>query len=133
MTSPKTPTIEQVVKKMRDSVDDPKFRTISAQQKALTGDSPAQGPIWVSRLELPAPPEADVVQYLVQATKELGIGGESYVIPKLEPVHGEWVGHRRSADRRGTEPRIPEHKKYEALMSEVQTTATLLFVHGGAF
>ena len=133
MTSRKTPTIEQVVKKMRDSVEQPKFRTISAQQKALTGDSPAQGPIWVSRLELPPPPETDVVQSLLRAVKDLGVGDESFAIPTLAPVRGEWVGCRRNVDIKAAEPGIPEHKKYEAMMSEVQTTTTLLFVHGGGF
>ena len=138
MTRIKTPTIEQVIKKMRNSVNDPKFRTISAQQKALTGDSPAQGPIWVSRLELPPPPESDVVHSLLQAIEELGVGDESFAIPKLVPVRGEWVGYRRSVDEeatdeKATELRIPEDQKYEALISEMRTTTTLLFVHGGAF
>ena len=123
MTPTNTPTIEHVVMEMRDGVDDPKFRTISAQQKALIEDNPAHGPIWFSRLELPALPKADVVQSLLQAAKELGIGGESLIIPKLAPVRGEWVGHRRSVDRKATEPRIPEHRKYHVRISPSTTKA----------
>ncbi len=133
MASRKDPMTEQVLKKMRDSVDDPKFATISAQQKALSGDTTARGPVWVSRVRFPPPTESDILQCLLRAIKDLGVGDETFAIPNLAPVKGEWVGHRRNVDNKTAEPKNTESEKFGALMREVQTTTTMLFVHGGAF
>lgn len=124
---------EQVLRKMRDSVDNPKFRTISAQQRALSGDSAARGPIWVSRVTFPCPAEPDALQVLLKAIQDLGSGDESFTTPILAPVRGEWVGHRQNVTNNTAEPEVSESEKFTALMSEVQSTTTMLFVHGGAY
>ena len=124
---------QQAIQLMRNRVNNTALETISAQQKALSQDTKARGSVWVSRVRFPPPPEHDVSQVLIQAIKGLGTGDEKFTAPGLEPVRGEWVGHRKHVDRKSVEPDIREEEKYTALMAEVSTTTTVLFVHGGNF
>ena len=124
---------QQAIQWMKNRVNNTQFETISAQQKALSQDAKARGPVWVSRVSLPPPPEHDVSQVLMQAMEVLGAGDEKFEAPSLAPFRGEWVGYRRHVDGESVEPDIREEEKYAALMAEVSSTTTVLFVHGGNF
>ena len=124
---------QQAIQMMRSRVNNTAFETISAQQKALSQDAKARGSVWVSRVSFPPPPEHDVSQVLIRAIEGLGTGDERFTAPSLAPVRGEWVGHRKHVDRKSVEPDIREEEKYAALMAEVSSTTTVLFVHGGNF
>ena len=124
---------QQAIQFMKNRVNNTASETISAQQKALSQDAGARGPVWVSRVSFPPPPEHDVSQILIRALEGLGAGDERFTAPSLAPVRGEWVGHRKHVDRKSVEPDIREEEKYAALMAEVSSTTTVLFVHGGNF
>ena len=124
---------QQAIQIMRNRVNNTASETISAQQKALSQDTKVRGPVLVSRVQFPPPPEHDVTQVLIQAIEGLGAGDERFTAPSLAPVRGEWVGHRKHVDGKSVEPDVREEDKYAALMAEVSTTTTVLFVHGGNF
>lgn len=99
-------------------------------------DPGIKGRIWVSKITMPKPAEDDIRQALfkaIEALKEPGEGPGGYQEPELLPVEAEWTGYRAGATKQSTELKIPENQKYEELMKEVTSPATVLYFHGGAY
>ena len=109
------------------------WQSLSKRQESSALDPQAKGPIWVSRVTLPPPQEDDVRQALFKTIDILSTNSEIYTKPTSAPVKGEWVGHRRNVDGQAPEPALSEREKYTGLMSDVSSTVTILYVHGGGF
>ena len=108
-------------------------QSISLQQRGTQKDSEARGPIWVSRVTLPAPQHSNIVQALYAAIENLGELGEKVDRVDANAVQGEWLGLRPGVGITEPEPTLSEHEKYQRLMAVARSGVTLLFVHGGAF
>ena len=85
---------------------------VSSRQKATGQDPGVKGPIWVSKLVYPKPPENSLQDIIVEAIDELGDGTEKFDEP-------EALGNER--------------EKYTGLMKEVTNKLTIFYVWGGAF
>ncbi|KAL1617055.1 hypothetical protein SLS54_008050 [Diplodia seriata] len=109
--------------------------TITEQQNTTTRIPEVKGPMWVSKVTMPAPPEDDVLQKLLQAINDMKTTGtEQYTVPPLLPVSGEWHGHRANAAKDAPEPAgLSEADKYARLMQEAGSDAVVLYFHGGAY
>jgi acetyl esterase/lipase len=107
--------------------------TISQQQSMFLRDPGVKGNIWVSKTTFPAPPDDAVRKLLLSAIKALEEGGEQYATPSIEPVGGEWVGHRPGVTPSTPEPLISEPEKYESLVKDTEADITLLYFHGGSY
>ncbi|KAI9812643.1 MAG: hypothetical protein M1827_004632 [Pycnora praestabilis] len=108
--------------------------TVSSRQKASTQDPGVRGPVWVSRITYPAPPENDLQKVVLDAIKEFGDGTERYDIPNIGGLEAQWIGWRGGVEKK--EPEAPgcELEKYENLMREVKNKdLTVFYVYGGAF
>ncbi|OJD40790.1 lipase esterase [Diplodia corticola] len=109
--------------------------TITEQQNNTTKIPEVKGPMWVSKVTMPAPPEDDVLQKLLQAIDDMKTTGtEHYTIPSLLPVEGEWHGRRAGAAKDTPEPAgLSEAERYARLMQEAGSDAVVLYFHGGAY
>jgi acetyl esterase/lipase len=97
-------------------------------------DSGIKGRMWIAKLNLPAPEDVEGPRAaLVRAIRELGDGGESYRIPEITNVEGEWTGYRSGVDKNAPELQIPEEEKYARMMNEVKSKVTILYFHGGGY
>ncbi|KAK2753360.1 hypothetical protein FQN55_003489 [Onygenales sp. PD_40] len=131
---------------IRIFLNDPKPPTITAQQQRFLDDPPVKGPVWISKVTLPAPPEDDIRQALDGAIRglkgELDAGME-YTLPPLLPVGGEWTGPRSGINISENTPEpshLSEAEKYTNMTDELhayhseQNTKppTILYFHGGS-
>ena len=108
-------------------------RPLSFTQKLSLRDPGIRGPLWISKVTCPAPIETDVLDLLLGAIKELGDGTETFTIPKIAAVEGEWTGHRGCVDKNAARPNLSEADQYKSLMNETTSPATILYFHGGAY
>ena len=93
-----------------------------------------KGPMWVARSTLPAPEDVEGPrEALIRAIRELGDGAETYTLPDITDVEGEWTGYRSGVDKNTPELEIPEQEKYSKLMTEATSKVTILYFHGGAY
>ena len=93
-----------------------------------------KGRIWIAKLTLLAPEDTEGPrEALVRAIRELGDGQETYSLPEVTNVEGEWTGYRSGVDKNTPEPEISEKLKYARMMSEVKSKVTILYFHGGAY
>jgi hypothetical protein len=106
--------------------------TLTIYQSPFWNDTPAKGPMWVSRVNLPSNGDHSIVPTIEEAIKILGDGSETYDIPECVDIQGEWVGHRSGADKSTVEPKIPEEEKYNRLVKELENDSVLYYAHGGA-
>lgn len=103
-------------------------------QRGSIRDPGVKGPMWISKYTIPKPDNQDgPLDVLVWAIKELGDGRETYTLPEVADVEGEWTGYRSGVHRKAPLPDISEQEKYENMMGEVQSKLTILYFHGGAF
>ena len=108
--------------------------SISKQQYLLTKDPGIKGPLWVSQITLPVPEEDEVRTVLVDAIEALKMeGGETYIVPELEPVEVEWTGYRAGVNDSRPRLDLSEAQQYDRLMGEVTSDVTVLYLHGGAY
>ncbi len=105
---------------------------LSKIQHLSLKDPGVKGPLWISRVTMPAP-EDDVRQALFRAIDGLKEGAETYTVPELKSVEAEWTGYRANVSANAPEPSITEGEKYLNLMKEVSSSVTVLYLHGGAF
>jgi acetyl esterase/lipase len=97
-------------------------------------DQGIKGPMWIAKLDLPAPEDAEGPRdALVRAIQELGDGRETYSLPEITKVEGEWTGYRSGADKNAQDLQVPEEEKYARMMGEVKSKVTILYFHGGAY
>ena len=104
---------------------------VGTLQRETGGDREAKGPSWVSRVKLPAPPEEDVRQIILDAIRILGTGKEQFTVPAIEPVQAQWTGFRAKVGESEPEPRLSEEEKFHCMSGEVRTSTTILYAHGG--
>ena len=125
---------KEALAKARAIWQDRSMRPIAPQQAACHQDSGAGGPVWVSRVSLPAPPEDDVRHAVFDAIKALQ-GGEAieHLHPEAATVHAQWTAYRPGASVKEPEPQISERAKYEALMGTERQDLTIFYIHGGGF
>ena len=107
---------------------------ISIRQQQSLKDPGVRGPMWVSRVSLPAPGDNDLLQVIVDAIEGIGNGTEKYVLPTIsQNLQAQWTGYRSGVGHTAAEPLITEREKYRSLMQEVTSPTTILYVFGGAF
>ncbi len=108
-------------------------RPLSFTQRLSLRDGGIKGPLWVSKVICFAPPESDVLSFLLGAIKELGDGTETFTTPSIAPVEAEWTGYRAGVDKKAPRPSLSEADQYKSLMRETTAPATILYFHGGAY
>lgn len=131
MPNPSTADLATTVKQARTAMTTRLSTAICKLQQQTTRDREAKGPMWVSRVVLPAPREDDARQTVCDAIKILGGGDEQYICPTTEDVRAQWVGHRAGVSNAEHEPVMSEAEKFRCLMREVECRTTLLYMHGG--
>ena len=111
-----------------------KVTPILRQQRFTLKDSGIKGDIWVSKVTLPVPLEADdILRPFISAIDALKqYGSEQYTVPSLAPVEAEWTGYRSNVSADRPRPDLSEVQHYEKLMSETKSDVTILYLHGGA-
>jgi hypothetical protein len=128
--------VDKVFEALRERYELVYYIPISGQQESFLEDTPAKGPLWVSRMTVPAPAPGGEEHSIVQAVREaiaaLGDGSETYDVPECVDVAAEWVGPRAGVDRKAPEPEMGEREKYRMLMREVRNDTVLMYAHGGA-
>lgn len=117
---------------LRDIVAGPQ-ESVSVQQKKSTQERAVKGNIWVSKVTLPAPPEDDVRQLLLEGFRSLRTGNEEFTLPSCVAVEGEWTGYRANVSDKEPEPIISEEAKFQRLMEETTNDNTVLYFHGGSY
>jgi len=102
-------------------------------QRAGLKDPGIKGEMWISKVKMPMPEEADIRDKLIMAIESLKEGNETYTVPPIAPVEAEWTGYRANVN--SSTPRLdqPEIEHYRSLMSEVASDLTVLYFHGGAY
>ncbi|KAF2236864.1 hypothetical protein EV356DRAFT_497795 [Viridothelium virens] len=111
----------------------PQPQSLEKLQESTLRDPGVKGKLWVSKVEIPSPPEDETRQALFRAVDDLKDDSQAYIRPSCVPVGAEWTGYRASADKDSTLPSISEEEKYKSLMSETKSTTTILYFHGGAY
>lgn len=105
---------------------------VGKQQRVLTRDPGIKGPMWVSKVTLPAP-EDDVKDAVIKAIDELKTSGaETFEVPPVRPVEAEWTGYRSGVDKKAPQPNLSEEEKYRELRKESKSDMVILYIHGGA-
>ncbi|KAF2431267.1 acetyl-hydrolase, partial [Tothia fuscella] len=106
---------------------------LSKTQKVSLRDPGVKANMWVSKVTMPKPEEDDIRQALFKSIDELKEGDEVYTQPELVSVEAEWQGFRDQAGKEGSDTSLSESEKYENMMKEVKSKATILYLHGGAY
>lgn len=122
---------EMTVAIIRSLMDTP--LPVTVQQRRSMRDPGIKGPMWVSKVTLPAPGEA-VAEAVLRAIESLSDGNEAQglALPTAQSVEGEWTGYRAGVDKSTPLPGITEKQKYEALKAEATSDLVILYIHGGA-
>ena len=106
---------------------------VSKQQRGSIYDHGIKGPMWVSKVCLPAP-EDDARTAVIEAINALKLSGEEdFETPKVVPVEAEWTGYRRGVDEKTAQPDMSEEEKYRELKKDSPVDMAILYFHGGAF
>ncbi|KAL8704483.1 MAG: hypothetical protein Q9201_002358 [Fulgogasparrea decipioides] len=123
---------ELTVRIIRSLLDSPEPTPLLKQQRWSLKDPGIRGKMWISKVTLAKPQEEDIRDILVEAIESMREGNGRYTIPPIVPVEAEWTGYR--ANVRHDRPRLDlsEVQHYEKLMSEVTSSVTMLYFHGGA-
>lgn len=108
-------------------------RPIGYLQHVTSKERQVKGQLWISKTTFPSPQDHGVRDALVRAVKELGDGNETFDLPELSSVGGEWTGYRADAASTSTLPDISEQEKYNRLTEEATSRLHLLYFHGGGF
>ena len=96
-------------------------------------DPGVKGQLWIATAKCTAP-ENTVRDAVIRGIKELGDGTETYDLPSVADVEGEWTGHRAGVDKKAPRPSLSSEKEhYDNLMKEVTSPVTILYFHGGAY
>lgn len=108
-------------------------KPLGSVQRVGLKDPGIKGPMWISKAAISTDGAEEVRDALVKAIKELGDGTETYRLPDLKDVEGEWTGYRKGVDKHAPELDISEQEKYDRLMLDVESPVTILYFHGGAY
>lgn len=107
---------------------------ISRMQRESSGDAPARGSVWISRMTFSAPTDTSLRDALYRICERLKDDGQSFALAPdlpLEDVGMEFIGSRSGVDGKATEPDISEQEKLKSLERECQSNMTILYIHGG--
>lgn len=112
-------------------------KPLSQVQRFGLRDPGIKGPKWIAKASIPIP-DADESQELLDLLtgqiRELGTGDETYTLPTVDQVTGEWTGYRKGAASHTNRPDLPsEADHYKALEAETTSPLTILYFHGGAY
>ncbi|EXJ82924.1 hypothetical protein A1O3_06740 [Capronia epimyces CBS 606.96] len=123
---------EVVVRLLRDIIS--ARRSVGFMQKYTTKDPGIKGPVVVSKVTVPPPPDQNGPRDAVcSAIKELGDGTETYMVPETAAVEAEWTGYRANVSPSEPRPDLPEEEHYALLSENVSSSLTILYFHGGAY
>ena len=89
---------ELVVSFLRRVMENEHPTPISKQQAGSRKDPGVKGKMWVAKVTLAAPETTDVLDILCKAIEDLKeTGRETFTVPPILPVEGEWIGYRPEA------------------------------------
>ena len=129
--SPKQDTTTEVVVEVIRSIVKVK-KPVGRLQYFGCKDPGVRGSMWVAKTVIPVP-EASVRDALVHAIQELGNGQETYTLPDIRPVTGEWNGHRSNVSKDAHLPDVSQEGLYKSMMEGVESRTTILYFHGGGY
>ena len=128
---------EVIIAMLRSYMSPPKPLSITATQRLLVQDLEFKGRIWISRYTCPAPEDrgvADAVKSAIDALRDDDVKVRSELrLPDVAAVEAEWTGYRADATPESRLPDVSEKEKYNMMMKGVTSSATILYLHGGAF
>ena len=136
---PTAAQIESSIQKERESIIKAcSTLTISEQQNQTLADLPTPRLLWVSRTNLPPPPDEpagcrDLLHYAIVSLDEQK--RQDIEIPSARDVPLEWSAYRSEAGARmhGSQESTTERGAYESLSSVSSSDVVLFFIHGGSF
>ena len=133
MAKPSRTELAALVKKSRTLLAQGLATPVLLRQQQTTGDRPAKGRVWVSRVTFPAPVEDDVRQIVLDAIEELVPSSKDKVYPQptLANVQAQWTGFRSGVTLKEPEPAISEEEKFSNMMREVHNPITIIYMYGG--
>ena len=121
-----------MVATLRRHLNDGRFISpISTQQRASRKEVNPSEPCWVSSVELPLPEKENLRQCLFGVIEAMSEGHELFDPVDTAAVRAEWVGHCKAPEELSVASSGAE--KYNCLMKDTSSEATLLYVHGGSF
>jgi hypothetical protein len=128
--------IEKRIARVRKAFHQSAFLPIATRQE-ITAREPrcTKGPVWVTKVKNPAPPENSLLQVLRDAITELGDGTEKYDLPsEVGELEAQWVDWRNGIgkDELGSEAATAQ-ENYNCMMKEVESDVVVLYAYGGAF
>ena len=134
--SPNKAQIAAAVSNVRKARLASMWQPISVRQLKSVQDKQVRGPLWISRVTFPAAEDSDLLRLITESISCLGDGGdghENYSLPPITHVSAEWAGWRVGVSAKEAEPTISEGEKYRALMKDVSSPLTILYLFGGNF
>lgn len=111
------------------------WQPISQMQRESSGDAPARGSVWISRMTFPAPTDTSLRDALYRVCERLRDPSQSFASPAevpLKDVGLEFIGSRSGVEDGVPEPDISERDKLQCLERECKSDMTILYIHGGA-
>ena len=106
--------------------------SVGKQQRLLMRDPGIEGPMWISKITLPAPEDA-VRDAVIHVANELkNDESQTFETPPVVPVEAEWTGYRSGVGKDAPQPDITEPEKYSALKADAKSDMVILYIHGGA-
>ena len=124
---------ELTVQVLRSFMNNDNPQPLEKLQRSTIRDPGIKGKLWVSKVEIPSPPEDGIRETLFKAVDDLKEETQIYTEPPLVPVEAEWTSYRANAQKDSTLPSISEEEKYKSLISETTSSTTILYFHGGAY
>jgi hypothetical protein len=110
------------------------FAPVSMQQYVTTKDTPAKGPVWVSRTKLSRPEDSEDLKSVVRAAlDELSTEGNRIDDFSIEDVNVQWTAFKSSGGEKESEPDISDKEKYNCMMKDVTSDIVVLYAHGGFY
>lgn len=105
---------------------------VGKQQRRSMNDPGIRGPMWISKVSLPAPGDA-VRDAVIHAADQLkNDESQIFEIPSAVPVEAEWTGYRSGVEKNSPQPDVSEEEKYLALKADAKSDMVIFYIHGGA-
>ena len=111
--------------------------TIGKSQTFGNRDPGIKGPVWISKVKIPAPSETDTVDAVIRAVRELDHysdgSGYAFNFLKAADIEAEWTGPRGNVAKDAPRLDITEEAQYQRLIEESPSETTVLYFHGGGY
>ncbi|KFY11166.1 hypothetical protein V492_04616, partial [Pseudogymnoascus sp. VKM F-4246] len=121
---------------IRSFVFTPEPTSVGKSQHISLRDPGVKGKVWIANVTLPITPDDDDVRQATFGAIDHLAGspqGDLYTAPELTEITAEWTGYRAGASSSSPPPDISDADKYAAMMKEVVSPTTVLYLHGGAY